>query len=60
VRSLGRLTHERTEPPQDPRQQAEDIRLAHRRIAEAILAGDAGLARHRMLRHLQGIAEHLR
>jgi DNA-binding FadR family transcriptional regulator len=60
VRSLGRLTHERTQAPHDPQQQAEDIRLAHRRIAEAILAGDAGLARHRMLRHLQGIAEHLR
>jgi len=60
VRSLGRLTHERTELPTDPHQQADDVRLAHRRIAEAIIAGDASLARHRMLRHLQGIAEYLR
>jgi DNA-binding FadR family transcriptional regulator len=59
VRSLGRLTHERTRTPDDLRPQADDVRLAHRRIAEAIIAGDAGLARHRMLRHLQGIAEHL-
>jgi DNA-binding FadR family transcriptional regulator len=60
VRSLGRLTHERTQTPDNPEQQADDVRLAHRRIAEAIIAGDASLARHRMLRHLQGIAEYLR
>lgn len=60
VRSLGRLTHERTQPAGDVHRQAEDIRLAHRRIAEAMIAGDAGLARHRMLRHLQGIADNLR
>jgi DNA-binding FadR family transcriptional regulator len=60
VRSLGRLTHERTVTPHNPQQQADDLRLAHRRIAEAIIAGDASLARHRMLRHLQGIAEYLR
>jgi DNA-binding FadR family transcriptional regulator len=61
VRSLGRLTHERTQPrDDDPEQRAGAVRLAHRRIAEAIISGDAGLARHRMHRHLQGIAEHLR
>ncbi len=61
VRSLGRLTRERhTGDPEEPERQAEAIRLAHRRIAEAMIAGDVGLARHRMLRHLQGIAEHLR
>ncbi len=60
VRSLGRLTHARTQSSSDLQQQAEDVRLAHRRIAEAMIAGDAGLARHRMLRHLQAIAEHLR
>lgn len=59
VRSLGRLTRERTDIPEHPEQQAADVRLAHRRIAEAIISGDVGLARHRMLRHLQGIAGYL-
>jgi DNA-binding FadR family transcriptional regulator len=60
VKSLGRLTRERTRLPDNPEQQANDVRLAHRRIAEAMIAGDVGLARHRMLRHLQGIASYLR
>jgi DNA-binding FadR family transcriptional regulator len=60
VKSLGRLTRERTRLPDNPEQQASDVRLAHRRIAEAMIAGDVGLARHRMLRHLQGIASYLR
>jgi DNA-binding FadR family transcriptional regulator len=59
VRSLGRLTRERTRLPDNPEQQANDVRVAHRRIAEAMIAGDVGLARHRMLRHLQGIASYL-
>jgi len=33
---------------------------AHARIAEAIIAGDAGLARHRMRKHLAAEAEYLR
>ncbi len=33
---------------------------AHARIAEAVIAGDAGLARHRMRRHLEAEAEFLR
>jgi DNA-binding GntR family transcriptional regulator len=32
---------------------------AHRAIAEAIINGDGGLARHRMRRHLQGIDNYL-
>jgi DNA-binding FadR family transcriptional regulator len=60
VRSLGRLTRERTQLPHDPRQEADEVRLAHRRIAEAMIAGDVGLARHRMLRHVQAIAGYLR
>jgi DNA-binding FadR family transcriptional regulator len=60
VRSLGRLTHQRTLVPDNPEEKADDVRVAHRRIAEAIIAGDASLARHRMLRHLQAIAETLR
>jgi DNA-binding FadR family transcriptional regulator len=59
VRSLGRLTRERSHLPEHPDRQAADVRLAHRRIAEAMIAGDVGLARHRMLRHLQGIAGYL-
>jgi DNA-binding FadR family transcriptional regulator len=37
-----------------------DITYAHARIAEAVMAGDAGLARHRMRRHLEAEAEYLR
>lgn len=59
VRSLGRLTRERHQQLEDPERQAAAVRLAHRRIAEAMIAGDVGLARHRMLRHLQGIADYL-
>jgi DNA-binding FadR family transcriptional regulator len=33
---------------------------AHARIAEAVLAGDAGLARYRMRRHLEAEADYLR
>jgi DNA-binding FadR family transcriptional regulator len=58
VRSLGRLTHARTQLD-NPDSQAADLRLAHRRIAEAMIAGDVGLARHRMLRHLQGIVDYV-
>jgi DNA-binding FadR family transcriptional regulator len=60
VRSLGRLTRERTRPAEHPEQQVAEIRVAHQRIAEAMIAGDVGLARHRMLRHLQAIAGSLR
>lgn len=33
---------------------------AHARIAEAVIAGDSGIARHRMRRHLEAEAEFLR
>jgi DNA-binding FadR family transcriptional regulator len=33
---------------------------AHARIAEAVMSGDAGLARHRMRRHLEAEADYLR
>jgi len=49
-------------PPSDPAAAAErqaDVRHAHERIAEAIVAGDSSLARHRMLRHLEGISSYL-
>jgi DNA-binding FadR family transcriptional regulator len=34
-----------------------DMQPVHRQIAEAIIAGDAALAQHRMTRHLQALAE---
>lgn len=58
---LAALTTER--PPTDKTsaaaQQAE-VRLAHTKIAEAVIAGDSAVARHRMLRHLEGIADYMR
>ena len=49
-------------PPSDPAAGAArqaDVRNAHERIADAIVAGDSSLARHRMLRHLEGIGSYL-
>lgn len=37
-----------------------DSQRAHARIAAAVTAGDAGLARHRMRKHLQAEADYLR
>jgi len=48
--------------PADPAAAAArqaDVRHAHGRIVDAIVAGDSSLARHRMLRHLQGIGSYL-
>jgi DNA-binding FadR family transcriptional regulator len=39
---------------------AAETTHAHSRIAEAIIAGDAGLARHRMRKHLEAEADYLR
>jgi DNA-binding FadR family transcriptional regulator len=39
---------------------ASDIYHAHSAIVEAIIAGDASLARHRMRRHLEAITPYLR
>jgi len=60
VEVLARLTP--GIPPADPAVAAErqaDVRQAHERIADAIVAGDGSLARDRMLRHLQGIGSYL-
>lgn len=49
-------------PPADPAAAAvrkADVRYAHERIVDAIVAGDSSLARHRMLRHLEGIGAYL-
>jgi DNA-binding FadR family transcriptional regulator len=37
-----------------------DATYAHARIAEAVMSGDAGRARHRMRRHLEAEADYLR
>jgi DNA-binding FadR family transcriptional regulator len=37
-----------------------DIAYAHARIAEAVIAGEPGLARHRMRKHLEAEADYLR
>lgn len=42
-------------PPQDLPAGSGDPRSAHARIVEAILDGDAGLARHRLRRHLAAL-----
>jgi DNA-binding FadR family transcriptional regulator len=33
-----------------------EVHMVHRKIAEAIIRGDSGLARHRMLRHLEAMS----
>ncbi|MGC9537431.1 FadR/GntR family transcriptional regulator [Streptomyces sp. UG1] len=38
---------------------AADVRIAHDKIAEAVIAGDAALARHRMQAHLAAIGKWL-
>ncbi|EIV94914.1 FadR/GntR family transcriptional regulator [Frankia sp. QA3] len=38
-------------------QPASDARAAHRGIIDAIIAGDRGLARHRMRRHLEALSD---
>jgi DNA-binding FadR family transcriptional regulator len=43
-------------PTVGPEARAE-VEHAHRRITEAVLAGDEGLARHRMRRHLAALTE---
>lgn len=60
VEVLARLTP--GIPPADPAAAAArqaDVRHAHARIVDAIVAGDSSLARHRMLRHLQDIGSYL-
>jgi DNA-binding FadR family transcriptional regulator len=42
----------------ESRQEARaEVEHAHRRIADAVLAGDEGLARHRMRRHLAALTD---
>lgn len=46
--------HSRTERPPTPAVETE-VRRVHDKILEAVLAGDEGLAQHRMRRHLQAL-----
>jgi DNA-binding FadR family transcriptional regulator len=46
--------HSRTERPPTPAVETE-VRRVHDRILDAVLAGDEGLAQHRMRRHLQAL-----
>lgn len=64
VTVLTRLTQQhavRPDPlPVPADRMADEVRSAHRRIVEAIIARDAELARRRMLRHLRAITPWLR
>jgi DNA-binding FadR family transcriptional regulator len=46
--------HSRTERPPTPAVETE-VRRVHDKILDAVLAGDEGLAQHRMRRHLQAL-----
>ena len=46
--------HSRSQRPPDPAT-GEEVRRIHQGILDAVLAGDAVLARHRMRRHLQAL-----
>jgi DNA-binding FadR family transcriptional regulator len=46
--------HSRTQRPATPAV-ADEVRRVHEKILEAVLAGDDGLAQHRMRRHLQAL-----
>jgi len=52
--SAGLLDRTANRPPPNP--VLPDVHAVHVRIAEAIIAGDVGLAQHRMTRHLEAIA----
>lgn len=54
VEVLARLTPQRERP--DPSQDVASYHRAHEALVEAIIAGDAALAQHRMRRHLEAIA----
>lgn len=59
TRVLVRLTRTRTATPagaKDPLPTGEVTRV-HQRIVEALLSGDADLARHRMRKHLDALSE---
>jgi DNA-binding FadR family transcriptional regulator len=57
VQTLTDLTQRQRQPvPNRGRRSLEEIHAAHIRIAEAIIARDGALARHRMMTHLEDVA----
>jgi len=57
VQTLTDLTQRQPQPvPNRGRRSLEEIHAAHIRIAEAIIARDGALARHRMMTHLEDVA----
>ncbi len=56
VRCLADLTEQHTEPRDDRDETALRIHEVHAKIAEAVIAGDSGLAKYRMRRHITAIS----
>ena len=56
VQTLTDLTQRQQPVPDRSRRSLEEIHAAHIRIAEAIIARDGALARHRMMTHLEDVA----
>jgi DNA-binding FadR family transcriptional regulator len=55
----GREAYVSLNSTKDRRAMEGAVHQAHRRIVEAMIAGDEGLARHRMRRHLEAMSPHL-
>lgn len=56
----GRPSYEALDTSDQREAMREDVHHAHSHIVDAIIAGDAGLAQHRMRRHLEAMYPHLR
>jgi DNA-binding FadR family transcriptional regulator len=56
VTILARLTRERERLPDAFDTSSGEVREAHARVTEAIIEGDVGLAKHRLVRHLDWAA----
>src|SRR5690242_8763363 len=56
VQTLTDLTQRQQPVPDRSRRSLEEIHAAHIRIAEAIIARDGALARHRMMTHLEDVS----
>jgi DNA-binding FadR family transcriptional regulator len=57
ITELFRAHTSAQEPPLPYEETAGEVRHAHERILAAVLDGDAGLARHRMRRHLEALQQ---
>jgi DNA-binding FadR family transcriptional regulator len=57
ITELFRAHTSAQEPPLPYDETAGEVRHAHERILSAVLDGDAGLARHRMRRHLEALQQ---